>query len=143
MKSPLVTVSISSLNEEISMLFEKDVPLPEERLQTIQKLSESGIKAGLALMPILPFIAESEFESIIKSARNYNVQYVLHKHLELKGDQKTRYITIIQDHFPELIKKYDELYKDSYIPNTDYILDINKNIEQLCKKYKIKKRIET
>ena len=143
MDSPLVTVSISSLNEEISRIFEKNVPLPEERLQTIQTLSEDGIKAGLAVIPILPFIVENEFESIIKSARNCNAQYVLHKHLELKGDQKTRYINIIQEYFPELIKKYDELYKDSYMPNTNYILDINKNIEQLCKKYKIKKRIET
>ena len=143
MKSSLVTMSISSLNEETSKLFEKHVPLPKERLQIIQTLSENGIKTGLAVMPILPFIVESEFENIIKSARNYNAQYVIHKHLELKGDQKTRYMTTIQKHFPKLMKKYDELYKDSYMPNTDYILDINKSMEQWCKKYKIKKRIET
>ena len=139
----LVTISISSLNEETSKLFEKHVPLSKERLQTIQTLSENGIKTGLAVIPILPFIVENEFENIIKSAQNYNAQYLLHEHLELKGDQKTRYITIIQKHFPELVEKYDELYKDSYMPNTVYISDINKSIDQLCKKYKIKKRIET
>jgi len=143
MKSSLVTVSIASLDEQTSQLFEKHVPLPKERLQTIQALSENEIKTGLAVMPILPFIMENEFEDLVKSARNYNAQYVLHKHLELKGDQRTKYMTIIQEHFPKLMKKYDELYKDSYIPNTDYISDINKSIEQLCKKYKIKRRIET
>jgi len=52
-------------------------------------------------------------------------------------------MTIIQKRFPKLMKKYDELYKNSYMPNTAYILDINKSMEQWCKKYKIKKRIET
>jgi len=143
MESSLVTVSITSLDEQISKLFEKHVPLPKERLQAIQALSENEIKTGLAVIPILPFITENEFEGLVKSARNYNAQYVLHKHLELKGDQRTKYMTIIQERFPKLMKKYDELYKDSYMPNTDYILDINKSMKQWCKKYKIKKRIET
>ena len=143
MESSLVTVSITSLDEQTSKLFEKHVPLPKERLQAIQALSENEIKTGLAVMPILPFIMENEFEGLVKSARNYNARYVIHKHLELKGDQRTKYMTIIQEHFPKLMKKYDELYQDSYMPNTAYISDINKSMGQWCKKYKIKKRIET
>jgi len=141
--SPLVTISITSLDKQISKIFEKHVPLPEERLQAMQKLSENDTRTGLAIMPILPYITENEIEELVKSARNYNAQYVLHKHLELKGDQRTKYLKTIKESFPKLVKKYDELYKDSYMPNTAYISNINKSMEKCCKNYKIKNRIET
>lgn len=143
MESSLVTVSIVSLDKQISKLFEKHVPLPKKRLQAMKALSENDIRTGLAVMPILPFIVENKFEELVESARDHNAQYVIHKHLELKGDQKTKYMNTIQENFPKLMEKYDELYEDSYMPNAAYISDINKSMEQWCKKYKIKKRIET
>ena len=136
-----VTISITTLDQTISDIFEKNVPLPLERLKTIEKLSELGINAGLAVIPILPFIAEDELESIVKSAKKHKAHYILHKHLELRGDQKNIFIEFLGTSYPNLVEKYETLYMGSYMPDDTYISKINSTIKKLCVKYKLKNRI--
>ena len=136
-----ITMSIIALDESISNIFEKKVPSPKERLQAIQQLSEHGIQAGLAIMPVLPFITEEEIEYIVKSASRYTAQYILHKYLELKGNQKTMFIRTLETSFPHFVEQYEQLYLDSYMPDETYILNMNNIMEKLCSKYNIKNRI--
>ena len=107
----------------------------------VETLMEHRIKTGLALMPVLPFIVESELEDVVKVANSSNAQYLLHKHLELKGDQKRVFKDIIQNHYPHLLSKYDELYRDDLKPNEKYIAELDKRMHKLCKKYNIPERI--
>jgi len=137
----VVTISITSLDKNVSQIFEENVPSPKERLQIVETLMEHGIKTGLALMPVLPFIVESELEDVVKAAKSSNAQYLLHKHLELKGDQKSVFKDIIQNHYPHLLSKYDELYKDDLKPDEKYIAELDKRMYKLCKKYNIPERI--
>jgi DNA repair photolyase len=137
----LITLSIISLKESISKVFEKNLPSTKTRLQTIEKLTKQGIKAGLAIIPVLPYIVEDELEDIVKSARNHKAEYLLHKHLELKGDQKTFYINILKEPYLDLVEKYEKLYKNSYTPDNKYISKINNNVSKLCNNYGLKNRI--
>jgi DNA repair photolyase len=107
----------------------------------VKKLTNKGIKAGIAVIPMLPFIIEKELENIVKSAYKYQAQHILHKHLELKGDQKNKFLKTLENFYPDLVNKYEKLYKDSYMPNHDYISNLNKNMDKLCKKYKLKNKI--
>jgi DNA repair photolyase len=136
-----VTISITSLKESIFNVFEKDVPSPDVRLQTIEKLSSAGITAGLAVIPVLPFFVEAELEKMIKLAKKHRAHYLLHKHLELKGDQKEFFLEILEKRYPRLLEKYQKLYKDSYFPDVDYISKINETIAKLCNKYELKNKI--
>jgi len=141
MNNCAVTMSMATTNQSVSDIFEKDVPLPMERLETIEKLSKIGIKSGLAVIPILPFIVEDELENIVKSAKKHKAHYILHKHLELKGDQKGIFMKILEEFYPNLVEKYERLYKDSYMPDDTFISKINSTIEKLCVKYKLKNKI--
>jgi DNA repair photolyase len=132
-----ITLSIISLNQNITNIFEKNVPTPHDRLQTIQKYAKNGCKTGVALIPIIPYITEKEFESIIKSAKEYDAQYLLFKHLELKGEQKLFFQEIIQKNYPQLVFTINELYKNSFFPEKKYKLKVDKKIQTLCKKYKL------
>lgn len=137
----IVTLSIISLNESIYKIFESNVPDPKIRLKTIEKLREAGIKSGLAIIPILPYLIECELDSIVKSAKEYNADYILHKYLELKGDQNSCFLDLINKIDTKLPKKYTKLYSDSFMPKNDYINNLNRMIKMLCKKYKIKNGI--
>ena len=137
----IITISITSLKGIITRIFEKKVPSPKIRLKTIEKLANHDIKTGLALIPIFPYIVENELEEIIKAAKNHKAQYLLHKLLELKGDQKTYFINILKESYPDLINKYEKLYEESYVPNSEYISKINYTIKKLCNKYKLKHKI--
>ena len=140
-KNCTITISIISLDKSVSDIFEKKVPLPKERLQTVKKLSERGIKTGLAVIPILPFIVEEELENIVKSASKYKAHHVLHRHLELKGDQKNIFTRALEEFYPHLVKKYEKLYGNSYKPDQVYISKINDIVKRYCKNYGISNKI--
>ena len=137
----VVTISMISSDKHISDVFEKNAPSPKNRFETVEKLSKQGVKTGIAIMPVLPFLVEENLQDVIKTADKYKAQYVLHKHLELKGDQKNIFIDILKNFYPELVEKYVNLYKDSYMPDEKYIVELKNKIEKLSKQYNIKNRI--
>ncbi|MBE3122458.1 MAG: radical SAM protein [Thermoplasmata archaeon] len=137
----MITVSISSLDDQVVRIFEPEVPSPNDRLQTVQALRTQGITAGVALIPILPYIVESEVESIVKAARSVDAQYLLHKHLELKGDQERLFRNLIKAHYPHLLPKYDALYDNDFNPRKEYIQELNNTLSGYCKKFKISDKI--
>lgn len=140
-KNCQVTLSITSLRDKIFKTFEENVPAPNKRLQTIKHLSSTGIKAGLAIIPSLPYLIEEEIETIIKSAKENDACYIINKHLELKGDQKNVFFDIIRKHEPSLLSKYENLYKDSISPDINYVSKLNKIISDLCEEYGLKNKI--
>jgi DNA repair photolyase len=137
----MVTISLASIKKSIKQIFEKDAPPIDIRLKTVRNLSAVGIKTGIAVIPILPYITENEIEETVKLAKTHNVKYFLHKYLELKGNQKTLYYKILKNHFPELIEKYDLLYQNNFFPNRIYTSKITNKINSLCNYYKIKNKI--
>lgn len=137
----IVTMSILSLNNSNAKIFEKNVPSPMIRLKTVKKLSKNGIKTGIAVIPLLPFIVEEELEDIVRSAYEHKAHYILYKYLELKGDQRHVFLEKLKIFHPELMNRYEKLYKDSYIPDEDYITKMNSTLSSLCKKYCIKNKI--
>jgi len=88
-------------------------------------------------MPVLPYIVESEIESIVQAASHANAQYLLHKHLELKGDQERHFRDMIKTHYPHLLPNYDTLYENNYKPQEKYIQEINAILKKYCKKFNI------
>ena len=138
-----VTISLVSLNNKVSHIFEGTTPAPLERLKLVKKLNDNNIPAGVALIPVLPKIVESEFETIIQQAQQHHARYLLHKYLELKGDQKHVIFDLIQNHFPQFLSTYQQLYKSSYLPLKKYQNGINQQIKTLCKQYQIQTEIKT
>lgn len=137
----MITISVSSLNDQVVRIFEPNVPSPNVRLQTVQTLRDHDITTGLALIPMLPYIVESEVESIVKAAHGVNAQYLLHKHLELRGDQERFFRTLIEAHYPHLLPKYDALYENDFNPRKEYIQELNNTLLEYCKKFNISNKI--
>jgi DNA repair photolyase len=137
----MITISVSSLDDQVVRIFEPDVPSPYDRLRTLQNLRSQGITTGLALIPMLPYIVESELETIVKAACNVDALYLLHKHLELKGDQDRIFRNLIEAHYPQLMAKYDTLYDNNFYPRKEYLHELNSTLSDYCKKYKISDKI--
>jgi len=136
-----VTISIISLNKNITSLFEKNLPNSNNRVETLKSLIKNNIKAGVALIPIIPYIIDDELEEIIQKAHVINAQYFLHKYLQLMGDQKAEFIKTIQLKFPHLVATFEELYRCSYRLNENIESNYNKTISALCKKYNLSEKI--
>lgn len=137
----IVTISIISLDNTKTRNFEKNVQDTFKRLEIVRELNENKIKAGIAIIPILPFIIDDEIEELIKISKKYNAQYILYKHLELKGDQKKIFFEIIKNNYSNLLNDYINLYENSYFPNKKYIKDLSNKIKSYSAKYKTKNNL--
>lgn len=140
-KDCIVTLSLTTLDSSKFKAFEERVPPPKTRLQTIKSLNNNGIRSGLAIIPIIPYLVENELQDIVKIAKDYDAQYILYKYLELKGDQKSCFINILNKFYPDMAKKFEKLYEDSYMPQNEYISKINSNMKNFCNKYNISSKI--
>ena len=142
LKDCIVTISISSLKKSVCSIFEPNISPPLQRLNAINTLSENNIISGLAIIPILPYISDNEFEKIIKYANDSNALYVLHKSLELKGDQKNIFLALINKFNSDLVSKYQKLYGESYLPDQNYLNRIKGKIDTICENIGMENSLE-
>ena len=133
----LITFSLSTLDEKIAKVFEPNAPKPKERLETLQKVKEAGFYAGIAYIPVLPFISDSakQLEEMIKVAKESQADYIFVGALTLYGIGKEFYYKVLEKHFPELLSKYKELFKIFNQPSKAYQLRLEEKAKEFCEKY--------
>ncbi len=142
----IVSMSFSSVNEEISSVFEPNVPLPIERLKTLSKLKKKGISCGMFLLPVIPFITDKPFliDESIKKAKENNLDFVIFGGMTLKeGKQKKYFMKVLEKNYPDLIANYENIYKGNKWGNAtdEYYNSINDSFSFISRKYGLNKRI--
>ncbi|MCW4016921.1 MAG: radical SAM protein [Candidatus Bathyarchaeota archaeon] len=139
-----VTFSIiTTKDDKTKNLFEPKTPSTSSRFSAIKKFSNKGILAGVAFMPILPFIYDDDdnLEAVVKATAEHGGKFVLAGGLTLASTQKEHYMKLLAEHFPELIPKYQRLYGDNYGPECSYSGELGKKVSRLCKKYGLMDRM--
>jgi DNA repair photolyase len=118
-----VTISISTL--AYSKVLEPNAPDPKRRFEVVKELVDNGINAGIAIMPILPFL--TEVEDITRLSKDAGARYLIYEYLEMKGDCREKILNFLKDFAPQHIESYRELYKNGY--------KVSEVIEKYCKEY--------
>ncbi len=145
-KGAIVSMSFSSVNDEISAIFEPHVPPPSERLKTLTYFKREGITIGMFLLPVIPLITDIPYmiEETLRKAREVGVDFVIFGGMTLKeGRQKDYFDNVIKKRYPQLSSKYAHLYKgDKWGRATsEYYHSINTVFDQISKNYRIPRRI--
>jgi DNA repair photolyase len=63
-----VTLSVTTLDEDLRRSLEPRAPTPEARLDAIEKLAAAGIPVGVFVAPVVPGLTEHELPSILEAA---------------------------------------------------------------------------
>jgi DNA repair photolyase len=131
-----VNISLNSLNRDVTRRFEPATADPMKRLETMQQLNEQGIKAGVFIAPILPYITDDleEMESLIRTVKNHKASFAMTSLLRLTPDVKSWFFQSLRDHFPELVSLYAKLYPSTYAERS-YTEPLMKHIQALVVKY--------
>lgn len=134
-----VSFSFSTVDEDVSKIFEPIAPSPQRRLKVMKKISDAGVLTGANLMPVLPFITDGEemMEDVVKEVKTHGGKFVLIGGLTLDDNVRKRYFRLLKNRFPQLIPKYEQVYTD---PSKQY-RKIAHTGEELCAKYGLKDRI--
>ena len=131
MNNLIVSISINTLDEN----FKNDMDnasLIKERLETLKELHYNGIYTVLFMSPIFPYI--TNFKEIIEASKQYVNEYWF-ENLNLRGDYKTNILFYIQEKYPELIDKYNNIYIRG---NKQYWYDLSKEIQAYCENNNVK-----
>jgi len=142
----IVSFSFSSVNDEISAIFEPRVPPPSKRLETLAYFKKEGITTGIFLLPVIPFVTDlpNMIEETLIKAREVGVDFVIFGGMTLKyGRQKDYFDNVLKERYPQLVTEYARIYKGDVWGHAteEYYHSINTVFNQIARKYKIHRRI--
>jgi DNA repair photolyase len=131
-----VCVTITTLNTSLARLLEPRAPRPDLRLQTVKRLVDAGIRAGINCAPVLPGITDSpkDLEALAKAAGSVGAAFVFANPLFLKLSAERVFTPFLEQHFPHLVP----LYKQRYSGNAFLPREYQQRVHSLMKKYREK-----
>jgi DNA repair photolyase len=135
-----VSLSITTLDENLAKLLEPNAPSPKRRLEAVRRLSDEGITAGIWLAPIIPYLTDSDqnMARVIEAAVENGAKYVLGVSLDMRDPLQFK--SFLQEHFAWLVPRYEKLYnwRDKscmYYPAESYLYDVYSRFIFLCQRY--------
>lgn len=118
--SPMICKqTVTTCDDELCRKLEPNVSVSSERFSALALLSEAGIFTGIAMMPILPFIEDSEenIKGIVRMGHEAGVRFIYPAlGMTLRSGQKEYYLSRLEELFPGegLAQKYISKYGNSY-----------------------------
>ncbi|MBI9008808.1 MAG: radical SAM protein [Tenericutes bacterium] len=145
-KSVIVNITITTVDNELQKLIEPNSSTTLERFKAIKQLNEAGIKAGLMLMPILPYINDSieNLDKLIELAREYKAHHIFAIFgVTLRDRQREYYYKHLKKLFPGIVDKYKENYGESYSCQSPNAKMLYEHLTKKCEEYKILYKIKS
>lgn len=78
-----VSISLTTLDEELARKLEPRAATPEARLKTIRQLSAAEIPVGVLCAPVIPGLTDQELEKLLAAARDAGASTASHRVLHL------------------------------------------------------------
>ncbi len=131
-----VSFTITTADDKLAKIIEPAASSTSERFAAIKELSDAGVYCGVLLMPILPFINDTEenITAIIEQAKNAGAKYIIGwMGMTLRDKQRDYYYEKLDKHFPELKEKYYARYGNQYSISVPDGVKLNSLFKAKCK----------
>ena len=133
----MVSVTITTLNVDLARILEPRAPRPDLRMETVRRLAQAGIEAGVSCAPVIPGITDSlrNLEGLVRATAQAGGKHIFANPLFLKPCSAAVFLPFLEKEFPQLAADYQQRYKDrAFLPKT-YGKRISKLMTSLRQKY--------
>ena len=96
-----VSISVTTLDGPLARVLEPRAAAPHRRLQTVTALARAGVRVGVNVAPVIPFINEPEIERIIEAAAEAGASSIHYTVLRLPWEVSPLFRQWLQQHFPD------------------------------------------
>ncbi len=131
----LVKITITTFDDELCKKIEPHVAFSSERFHALKQLSDHGIYCGILLMPVLPFINDTEENvlAIANAAKENGAKFIYPAFGVTMRDRNREYMfhALDQD-FKGLKEKYIAAYGNSYECVSPNASALHKKFRPLC-----------
>lgn len=114
-----VHVSIPTLDHDVWRRTEPGTAPPAQRLRALERLARAGIKASVAMAPILPGLSDrpEQLAAVVKAAREAGAAGVWAGLLYLREGTREHFLETLAEHWPEQLPRYLRDYSGrAYLP---------------------------
>lgn len=142
----LVSFSLSSSDDSLSAFLEPHASSASERLNAITKLKNENIPSGVCLMPVVPYITDTEniLKKTLNDIKDAGADYIIFSGMTLKqGRQMDYFFSRLESYDRNLIKEYRKIYTGNTwgSPRWEYMQHIQEIFNRLTRGLGIPKRI--
>lgn len=118
-----VTLSITSLDENLRRKLEPRTSTATRRLQAVEKLAAAGIPVHVNVAPLIPALNDIEIPEILKAAAQAGASSASYTILRLPGAVEEVFGAWLSEHFPEragkVLNRVREM-RQGKLSNTDF-----------------------
>jgi DNA repair photolyase len=142
----IVSMSFSSVDDDVSRRFEPGVSLPSRRLHTLRLCKQAGLATGMFLMPVIPFITDKPdlLKGTFAAAHDIGVDFIIFSGMTLKeGRQKDHFLSVLNDYDPALPLNYEVIYRGEAYGNAipDYYRTLHQTLFAMAREFQIPVRM--
>ncbi len=94
-----VFITVTTLDAEVARKLEPRASSPRRRLQAMQHLNEAGVPCGVLVAPVIPFLTDSELESILQAAYEHGARTAHYSLLRLPYELKDLFKDWLDVHY--------------------------------------------
>jgi DNA repair photolyase len=113
----VVSFTITTADDDLAAKIEPYSPRPSARFDALRKLAEAGIETGVMLMPVLPFIEDTEenVTAIVERAVDGGARHIVASFgMTMRDRQRVYFYAQLDRHFPGLRQRYERTYGNRY-----------------------------
>jgi DNA repair photolyase len=135
-----VSFTVTTVDAELARILEPRAPRPDLRLESLKKLREAEIRAGVICAPVLPGITDGpkQLEAVVKAAAEAKATHIYANPLFLKPCSAAVFMPFLKEHFPDLVTEYERRFNDKAFLPAAYRRRISELFGKLRAKYAIR-----
>ena len=135
-----VNLTVTTLNTDLARILEPRAPRPDLRLESVRKLNQAGVNAGVICAPVIPGITDSprDLEALVHAAADVGVKYIFANSLFLKPCSAAVFLPFLEKEFPHLVETYKKRYEDRAFLSSSYRKRLSQLMAGLRQKYGIR-----
>jgi DNA repair photolyase len=112
-------VSVGCVDPDLWRLAEPGTPSPHKRLEVCAALNSHGVRCGVLMGPVLPYLSDSpaQLDAAVRQIAAAGATSVSAITLHLRPGAREWFFRWLRAHHPELVRRYQRLYgRGAYAP---------------------------
>jgi DNA repair photolyase len=132
-----LNVSVGFVDKELWRSLEPGTPSPDRRLDVCRTLNGAGLRCGVLMGPVIPFLSDSpeQLEAAVRGIAATGAVHLTPIVLHLRPGTRDWYLRWLSEHHPALLPRYRSLYRHSAYAPKDYQAEITGQVRELARRY--------
>lgn len=132
-----LSLSVGCTDAELSRSVEPGTPSPQRRLEACAAISARGLRCGILMGPVLPFLTDSDDQiaATVREIAASGAASVSAIVLHLRPGAREWFLRWLAEQHPDLVNRYQRLYRSGAYPPRDYQQRISARVAEMARKY--------